>query len=455
MGLSVIILAAGQGKRMASSTPKILHPLGGIPLLERVVNTARLLNPHTIHVVYGNGGSHVREKLNYLPVHWIEQSQPLGTGHAVLQAIPFCQNEDRVLILYGDVPLISPKTLNSLLENTPSNGLGVVVAELPDPTGLGRIIRDDFGNILSIVEHKDAEEHQLKIREINTGIMTTTAMNLKKWLPQLNNNNCQKEYYLTDTVALAVAEGCPVGGVAAKCCEEVQGVNDRWELTKLERYYQRLMAKKLSLAGVTIIDPERFDARGENIEIAPDVVIDVNVILEGNVQLDRNVRIGPNVILKNTTVGENTEIHANSVIEAAVIKANCSVGPFARLRPGSVLEEGAKVGNFVEMKKTTLGRGSKANHLTYLGDTIIGKNVNVGAGTITCNYDGANKWQTKIEDGAFIGSNVALVAPLTVGKNATIGAGSTLSQDAPPDQLTVARERQRTIKGWHRPTKKE
>ncbi|WP_267257243.1 bifunctional UDP-N-acetylglucosamine diphosphorylase/glucosamine-1-phosphate N-acetyltransferase GlmU [Coxiella endosymbiont of Ornithodoros maritimus] len=455
MGLSVIILAAGQGKRMASNTPKILHPLGGIPLLEHVVNTAKLLNPHIIHVVYGNGGSHVREKLNYLPVHWIQQSQQLGTGHAVLQAIPFCQNEDRVLILYGDVPLISPKTLNSLLENTPPNGLGVVVAELSDPTGLGRIIRDDLGNILNIVEHKDAAEHQLKIREINTGIMTTTATNLKKWLPQLNNNNCQKEYYLTDTVALAVAEGCPVGGVHPQCCEEVQGVNDRWELTKLECYYQRLMAKKLALAGVTIIDPERFDARGENIEIAPDVVIDVNVILEGNVQLDRNVRIGPNVILKNTTVGENTEIYANSIIEEAVIKANCSVGPFARIRPGSVLEEGSKVGNFVEMKKTTLGKGSKANHLTYLGDTIIGKNVNIGAGTITCNYDGANKWQTKIEDGAFIGSNVALVAPLNVGKNATIGAGSTLSQDAPPDQLTVARERQRTVKDWLRQTKKE
>ena len=457
MGLSVIILAAGQGKRMTSGIPKVLHSLGGISLLERVVKTAQSLDPRAIHVVYGNGGSYVREKLNHLPVYWVEQNEQLGTGHAVFQAIPFCSIEDCVLVLYGDMPLISTKTLGDLLQNTPPRGLGIIVSELPNPTGLGRVIRDNFGNILSIVEHKDANKQQLKIREISAGIMITTVTNLNRWLPRLSNNNGQKEYYLTDTIALAVTEGYSVTGVRAHSYREVQGVNDRWELMKLERHYQRSVARKLALAGVTIVDSGRLDIRGENIQIASDVWIDVNVILEGEVRLGSHVRIGPNVTLRNTIVGENTEIYANTVIENSVISANCNVGPFARIRPGSILKEGVKVGNFVEIKKTTLGKGSKVNHLTYLGDTKVGKKVNIGAGTVTCNYDGMNKWQTKIEDGAFIGSNVALVAPITIGRNATIGAGSTLSQDAPPYHLTIARERQKIIKEWWHccPRKKE
>lgn len=450
MGLSVVILAAGKGKRMTSNIPKVLHSLAGVPLLERVVKTAQTLNADTIYVVYGNGGKQVREKLGYLLVNWVEQEKQLGTGHALLQAISFCHDDDQVLVLYGDVPLISSQTLMGLLQNTPPNGLGLVVAELPDPHGFGRIIRDEYENIISIVEHRDANDQQRKICEINTGILTASAKNLKNWLPRLTNNNCQQEYYLTDTVALAVAAGCPVKSVKPPFHEEVQGVNDRWELIHLERYYQRLMVQKLALNGATIADPDRIDIRCEKIQVSHDVFIDVNVVLEGEIQLGGNVRIGPNVILKNVIIGNDTEIHANSIIEGASIAAHCSVGPFARIRSDSILEKGAKVGNFVEIKKTILGPNSKANHLTYLGDASIGKNVNIGAGTITCNYDGVNKWETKIEDGAFIGSNTSLVAPIIIGEEATIGAGSTITQNAPPHQLTLARKRQRTIEGWRR-----
>lgn len=453
MGLSVVILAAGKGKRMASNVHKVLHLLGGIPLLERVVKTAQTLNADMIHVVYANTVNQVREKLGHLPVNWIKQEEQLGTGHALLQATPFCRDEDQVLVLYGDVPLISSNTLMDLLQKTPTNGLGLVVTELPNPNSFGRIIRDECGNIISIVEHKDANDQQRKICEINTGIMSASVKSLKNWLPCLTNNNCQKEYYLTDMVALAVANGCLVKSIRPSFHEEVQGINDRWELIHLERYYQCLMAQKLALSGATIADPNRIDIRGENIQVSRDVFIDVNAVLEGKIQLGANVKIGPNVLLKNVTIGNNTEIHANSIIEDASIAAFCSVGPFARIRPKSVLEKGAKVGNFVEIKKTILGSNSKANHLTYLGDASIGKNVNIGAGTITCNYDGANKWQTEIKDGAFIGSNTSLVAPLTVGEKATIGAGSTITQDTPPHQLTLARKKQQTISGWRRPKK--
>lgn len=453
MGLSVIILAAGKGKRMTSGVSKVLHPIGGISLLERVVNTAQLLRACAVYVVYSDRKSLVHKKFNHLPVHWVEQNEQLGTGHAVLQVIPFCNENDQVLVLYGDVPLISAKTLQNLLHSTPSNSIGLIVAELPDPTGLGRIIRNEFGNIIDIVEHEDANRQQLKICEINTGIMTTSSANLKRWLPRLGNNNQQKEYYLTDIVAMAVAEGCHVGGVIVHCFEEVQGINNRWDLIKLERYFQQSMAKKLALAGATIMDPNRIDIRGDNVHVSHDVIIDVNVILEGKIRLGRNVRIGPNVLLKNVTIGENTEILSNTIIEDTMIGAQCSVGPFTRIRPGSILEEGVKVGNFVEVKKSILGMGSKANHLTYLGDATIGKDVNIGAGTITCNYDGANKWPTKIEDGAFIGSNAALVAPIIIGKNATIGAGSTITQDVPSNHLTLARKRQHTVKNWCRSQK--
>ncbi len=453
MLLSVIILAAGKGKRMASNLPKVMHQLGGLPLLERVVNTAKKLSPSLINVVYGNGGSRVREACDYLPVSWSEQPQQFGTGHAVMTALPNCLEKGRVLVLYGDVPLISAQTLKQLLDETPKDSLGLLVAKLKDPTGLGRIIRDDDGKILEIVEHKDASEAQLAIDEINTGIMVCPVEFLKGWLPKLKNNNHQGEYYLTDVVALAVEEGIPVNGVVASCPEETKGVNDLWQLANLERSFQRRQAKQFTLAGVTIRDPERVDFRGDDIQMSKDVTLDINVVLEGTIRIGEGSHIGPGVVLKDVSIGENVCIEANSIIEGAVIGDHCHVGPFARLRPGSILEEKAKVGNFVEMKKSILGPGSKANHLSYLGDAIIGSDVNIGAGTITCNYDGANKWETIIQDNAFIGSNSSLVAPVVIGENATVGAGSTISQDAPNDLLTVSRAPQRSVEGWQRPEK--
>lgn len=454
MGLHIIILAAGKGKRMVSNIPKVMHPLGGIPLLEHVVNTALSLKPQEIHVVYGNGGSIVREALNYLPVKWIEQKKQLGTGHAVQQALPQCHDQDKILVLYGDVPLISATTLHHLLTSKPTNGLGLIVTELEDPTGFGRIIRNEMGNIIAIVEHKDAAPWQREIKEINTGILTASAKFFKTLLPRLKNKNKQKEYYLTDVVALAVAHGYPVGGVMAEHVKEVAGVNDRWQLATLERYYQQDLVKRLAYSGVTIMDPARLDIRGP-VNIDQDVIIDVNVVMEGKISIGRGTKIGPNVILKDVVIGNNVEIHAHSVIEGAHIHEECSIGPFARIRPGTEIAKKAKVGNFVEMKKTKLGVGSKANHLSYLGDAIIGKEVNVGAGTITCNYDGVNKWHTHIGDYAFIGSNTSLVAPIKIGANATIGAGSTISKDAPAGQLTLARSEQRSIKGWTSPLQRK
>ncbi len=453
MGLHVVILAAGSGKRMASSTPKIMHTIGGIPMLERVVTTARALAPDQIHVIYGNGGDLVPKELSHLSVNWVKQEKQLGTGHAVAQALPFCEVTDQILVLYGDVPLISVRTLRQLLQDTPNNGLGLVVTELADPTGFGRIIRNEVSNILAIVEHKDASQEQRKICEINTGILTASAKHLKDWLPRVKNKNKQKEYYLTDIVALAVHDGRPVGGVMAYCHEEVAGVNDRWEQARLERYFQQSQAKLLAYSGVTIRDPARLDIRGQ-VKIGRDVILDVNVILEGNVEIGDHCMIGPNVVLKNVVIADHVEILANSVLEGAKIAKNCSIGPFARIREGTVIERDAKVGNFVEMKKTRLGAGSKASHLSYLGDATIGKEVNIGAGTITCNYDGVNKWPTTIGDQAFIGSNTALIAPIKIGKGATIGAGSTLSKDAPAERLTLSRAEAVTIKSWKRPTKK-
>jgi bifunctional UDP-N-acetylglucosamine pyrophosphorylase / glucosamine-1-phosphate N-acetyltransferase len=451
-GLHVIVLAAGKGQRMMSDLPKVLHCLGGKPLLERVIDTARQLQPETTHVVYGNGGSMVSQALKHLPVRWVEQPELLGTGHAVLQALPYCPDEGRVLILYGDVPLISVESLKNLLETTPPDALGLIVAELPNPDGFGRIIRDQNGRITAIVEHRDASEQQRAIKEINTGIMTAPARDLKKWLPQLKNANRQNEYYLTDIIALAAAASIPVYGAKSACNEETRGVNDRAELAALERFYQQRTALELMRKGVTLADPARLDVRGD-VSIAADVSIDINVILEGRVVIGKNSRIGPHVVLKNVEIGEDVEILAHSVIEGAVIADHCQVGPFARIRPESVLEAKVKVGNFVEVKKSRLGLGSKANHLSYLGDAEIGAQVNIGAGTITCNYDGKNKHQTHIADGAFIGSNTSLVAPVSIEKNATIGAGSTITRDAPADTLTVARARQTTIKGWRRKTR--
>lgn len=449
MGLQVIILAAGKGQRMMSDLPKVLHPLGGKSLLERVVTTAQQLNPQAIHVVYGNGGSMVSQALQHLPVNWVEQTQLLGTGHAVLQALPHCPDDERVLILYGDVPLISVDSLKTLLAMTPAEQLGLIVAELPNPQGFGRIIRNDSGHITAIVEQRDANSQQQAIKEINTGIITAPARQLKKWLPQLKNANQQQEYYLTDIVALAAGEGLAVHGAKAACNEETRGVNDRVELIALERFYQQHTATTLMRQGVTIVDPARFDVRGD-VTIAADVSIDINVILEGRVIIGKNSHIGPHVWLKNVEIGENVQIFANSVIEGAVIGDRCQIGPFARVRPETVLAAGVKVGNFVEVKKSRIGQNSKANHLSYLGDATIGAEVNIGAGTITCNYDGQNKHPTHIGDGAFIGSNTALVAPITIGKDATIGAGSTITREAPAETLTVARARQTTIKGWRR-----
>ena len=454
MGLSVIILAAGNGKRMQSERPKVLHKLGGIALVERVVRTAQSLSADSIHVVYGNGGDRVPQTLPHLDVNWVLQQEQLGTGHAVNQALPHCNADDQVLVLYGDVPLISIKTLKELLAETPPNGLGLVIADLDDPTGFGRIIRNELGNIVAIIEHKDANKEQLKINEINTGILTTTAKHLQQWLPQLKNSNKQKEYYLTDIVSLAVDDGTPVGGVLAHCSEEVSGVNDRWQMTNLERYLQYAQAKDLTLNGVTVMDPFRLDIRGD-VAIEQDVLIDVNVIMEGTVKIAKHCRIGPGVMLKDVELAEGVIVHANSVLEGAKIESGAQIGPFARIRPGTEIGKSAKVGNFVETKKTIVGEGSKVNHLTYLGDAVVGKNVNIGAGTITCNYDGVNKWQTVIEDGAFIGSNTSLIAPITVAQNAYIAGGSVINKDAPAKQLTISRAKQTTIKNWKPPKDKE
>lgn len=454
MSLSIVILAAGSGKRMRSGVPKVLHQLAGKPMLEHVVNTAEQLNPEEIFVVYGNGGDLVPTAMQHLPIKWVLQETPKGTGHAVLQALPQVNQQHQVLVLYGDVPLISLATLQRLIDNTPKNAVGLVVAEFNNPTGFGRIIRNDMGNIVAIIEEKDTNEQQKKIREINTGILTTSAKHLGEWLPKLTNHNNQGEFYLTDIIAMAEQDGISVGGVFAECREEVSGVNNLRELATLERYYQLQQANHFLLNGTTFADPTRFDLRG-CLTVGRDVVIDINVVIEGNVTLGDQVKIGPNCYLRDVSIGNDVEINANSVIEEAVIENNCVVGPFARIRPGTYLHAKVKVGNFVEVKKSVLGVGSKANHLSYLGDAVIGRDVNIGAGTITCNYDGVNKFTTTIEDGAFIGSDTQLIAPVVVGKNATIGAGSTITQNAPAEQLTVARSRQKSVASWRRPNKKE
>lgn len=453
MTLNIIILAAGRGKRMSSALPKVLHTLAGNPLLERVVNTANHLNPAAIYVVYGHEGELVKNRLEHLNVNWIEQVEQLGTGHAVAQAIAHVEDQSRVLVLVGDIPLITAATLQKLIAQTPAGGLGIVTANLANPTGLGRVLRDKDQKMVAIVEEKDASEQQKQIHEINSGILIAPALALKRWLPALQNNNAQGEYYLPDIVSMAVAENVTVSTVLVDSAEEVQGVNDRSQLVMLERYYQRQQAEKLMLSGVTILDPNRFDLRGEA-KIAADVTIDINVVMEGRISIGKGSYIGPHVILKNVDIGENVEIKAHSVIEGASVENDCTIGPFARIRPGTKLSVGVHVGNFVEIKKSTVGAKSKINHLSYVGDATIGQAVNIGAGTITCNYDGVNKHPTVIGDGAFIGSNTSLVAPIEVGRGATVGAGSTLSRNVPADQLTLTRSEQKTIQGWKRPIKK-
>ena len=451
--LSIVILAAGQGKRMKSDLPKVLQPLAGRPLLEHVIDTAKSLAPESIHVVYGHGGDRVREAIRAEPLSWVLQSEQLGTGHAVMQAIPQIPDDHTVLVLYGDVPLLRKQTLVELLEQTGPKAIAVLTVQLADPFGYGRIVRGADGNVARIVEQKDATPDEQRLREGNTGVIAAPAGRLKRWLAALRNDNAQGEYYLTDVAAAAASDGFAVVPRVAPNEAEVLGVNDKVQLAQVEAARRLRAAQELMVAGATLADPARTDVRGD-VEVGRDVQIDCNVILEGKVRLGNRVRIGPNCLLRDVVVGDDSVIQSNCVLEKAEVGARCIVGPFARLRPGASLDEGAHVGNFVEVKNTRIGKGSKANHLTYLGDAIIGAGVNVGAGTITCNYDGVNKSQTRIEDGAFIGSGSMLVAPVSIGANATIGAGSTITRDAPADRLTLERARQTTIEGWSRPVKK-
>ena len=453
MPLAVVILAAGQGKRMRSTLPKVLQPLAGRPLLSHVLDTASALSPAAIHVVYGHGGEAVREQLASAQVNWVQQAEQLGTGHAVLQAAPQLHPDQRVLILYGDVPLISVETLQQLLEGCGPDDLALLTVEMEDPEGYGRIVRDAHGQVQRIVEEKDASDKQRAITECNTGVMAAPAKRLVQWLKQLRNANAQGEYYLTDVIAAAVKDGVAVNPLIADSEEEVQGVNDKVQLSMVEATYRLREAVTLMEAGVTVIDPLRLDVRGK-VEAGRDVILDVNVVLEGHVKLGDGVKVGPNCMLREVEVGAGTEIAANSVLEKSVIGAGCRIGPFARVRPDSVLADEVHVGNFVEVKKTRLGPGSKANHLTYLGDAVVGAGVNVGAGTVTCNYDGVNKFVTTIGDGAFIGSGSMLVAPVSIGANATIGAGSTITREAPADKLTLERSKQVTVEDWQRPVGK-
>jgi len=454
MPLSVVILAAGQGKRMNSDLPKVLQPLAGRPLLQHVVDAARMLDGvHAIHVVYGHGGERVREAFAGQDLQWALQAEQHGTGHAVQQAMPSVPDGDLVLVLYGDVPLTTPATLARLVAAAGPDSLAVLSARMEDPTGYGRIVRDGSGRLVRIVEHKDANTKERAIDEVNTGLMALPATQLRRWLGELRNDNAQGEYYLTDVIVMAVKQGLQVEAVVAEDEAEVQGVNDKLQLAECEATYRRRRAVELMRAGVTLADPARFDARGE-LHTGRDVYIDINVVFEGKVTLGDRVRIGPNCVIRNASVGADTEIAANSVIDGASVGANCRVGPFARLRPGAQLHDDVHVGNFVEVKASELKRGAKANHLTYLGDATIGEKANVGAGTITCNYDGVNKFRTEIGDGAFIGSGSMLVAPVRIGAGATIGAGSTITRDAPEGKLTLERSKQATIEGWKRPEKK-
>jgi bifunctional UDP-N-acetylglucosamine pyrophosphorylase/glucosamine-1-phosphate N-acetyltransferase len=453
MKLGVVILAAGQGTRMRSSLPKVLHCLAGRPLLRHVVDTAAALNPERTVVVFGHGGDQVREAMSGCDLAWVEQAEQLGTGHAVAQALPELDDVDQILVLYGDVPLIKEDTLAALIEAGSRSELALLTAEFEDPSGYGRIVRDAHGRVEAIVEQKDADPEQLKITEINTGFLVASRDKLESWLGNLNNDNAQGEYYLTDIVSMAVEESVDVHAVYPNDKSEVMGVNDRVQLAALERHYQAEQATELMRRGVTLRDPSRFDVRGD-LTVGQDVEIDSNVLIEGEVNLGSNVSIGVNSVIRNSRIADAVQILENCVIENADIGPGCRIGPFARIRPDTRLAGSNHIGNFVEIKKSDIGEGSKVNHLSYIGDSSIGKSVNIGAGTITCNYDGANKHRTIIGDNAFIGSDSQLVAPVEIGAGATIGAGSTITTDAPADTLTVSRTKQVSLKGWRRPQKK-
>jgi bifunctional UDP-N-acetylglucosamine pyrophosphorylase/glucosamine-1-phosphate N-acetyltransferase len=454
MDLSIIILAAGQGTRMRSDLPKVLHPLGGLPMLSHVLATARSLEHATLHVVIGHGADHVREIFPDAGVNWVIQDRQLGTGHAVAQVMPAIPDGHTVLVMYGDVPLISRDTLEPLCHVAAQGFVAVLTAEHADPSGYGRILHHADGSISGTVEEKDATAAQRDIHEINTGFLAAPAAKLRSWVESLDNNNAQGEFYLTDVITRAVADGVSVRGICTERLEEVLGINDRVQLAVQERTFQQRQARACQQAGVTLIDPARFDLRG-TLDAGQDVVIDVNCVLEGQVRIGHRTHIGPNVVLRNTTVGDDVAILANCVIEDAVIGNAVRIGPFARIRPETRLADSTHVGNFVEIKKSDIAEGSKINHLSYIGDTSIGRNVNIGAGTITCNYDGANKHRTIIGNDVFIGSDTQLVAPVEVKDGATIGAGSTITRDAPAGELTLSRAPQETRQGWQRPVKKK
>jgi bifunctional UDP-N-acetylglucosamine pyrophosphorylase/glucosamine-1-phosphate N-acetyltransferase len=452
LGLSIIILAAGQGTRMRSRLPKVLQPLAGKPLLSHVLECSKSLKANDICVVYGHGADTVQATYANETLRWALQAEQLGTGHAMQQAMPGTPDDNRVLVLFGDVPLLMPATLALLLGETPMDDMAVLTVDMEDPTGYGRIIRE-HGSVSCIVEEKDAGPEDKAVREINTGVLLCPADKLKGWLSDLSNDNAQGEYYLTDVIAMAVNDDVTVHGIKASSPVEVMGINDKKQLAEAERALQARLVDELMTEGVGFADPARVDIRG-TLKCGKDVFIDVNAIFEGDVELGDGVTIESNNLIRDSHIGAGTVIHSNCHIESSSTGNHCEIGPFARMRPGAELANKVKIGNFVEIKKSTVADGSKVNHLTYIGDTEIGKGVNIGAGTITCNYDGANKYKTTINDGAFIGSGVELVAPVEIGKNATIGAGSTITKDTPDDQLTLERAKQMTVRGWKKPVKK-
>ena len=451
MSISVVVLAAGQGKRMRSDLPKVLHPIAGRPMVEHVLDTVAALRTVKPVVVYGHGGDTLKDALAHRDVTWIEQAEQLGTGHAVAQALAALNADSTALILYGDVPLLTTATLEHLLE-TAATGFAILTVDMPDPAGYGRIIRNPSGGVERIVEDKDASANEAAISEINTGIMAISVAGLRKWIPRLGADNVQGEYYLTDCVEMAVSEGIEVAGVKSGDFEETMGINDRKQLAQAERIYQRRVADQLMERGVSLVDPARLDVRG-TVECGSDVVIDVNVVFRGAVKLGDNVKVGPNNVIADSIVADNVEILPNCVIESAIVGEGARIGPYSRIRPETQLGADVHIGNFVEVKKSSIAEHSKVNHLSYVGDAEIGSRVNVGAGTITCNYDGAFKHKTVIEDDVFIGSDTQLVAPVHLGKGVTVGAGTTVTDDVEPDQLVVSRVRQRSISGWKRPRK--
>ena len=450
----IVILAAGKGTRMGSAMPKVLQKIAGRPLITHVIASANSVVGAKTIVVAGFGADQVAQQLGASVSCIVNQCQQLGTAHAVQSALPQIRDDSRVLILYGDVPLITPKTIAKMLQTVTNQQMALLTIELDDPRGYGRIIRDDQQNILAIVEQKDASQDQLTINEVNTGVMALTSKQLKQWLPQIENNNAQGEYYLTDLIAIARRQGININSVKPQSSLEVEGVNNRIQLSQLERAHQQKMAEQLMDTGTSLADPKRFDQRGE-LTAGTDNFIDINCIFEGTVKLGSNVNIGPNCYIINSVLGDGVEIKANTVIEDAVIGDGAVLGPFARIRPGAELAEDTKVGNFVEIKKAKVGRGSKINHLSYVGDAELGEGVNVGAGTITCNYDGANKFKTNIGDNSFVGSNSTLVAPVNIADNSFVGAGSTITKDTEQNSLAISRAKQRNIEGWQRPAKKD